>query len=299
MFEIKKIWGYKLSTRALLRYFGILTALAIAVIVTVPAAPNPNSTQAQSNAGICGRTQQVQNVIFQKLNLGNDQCANVTTTQLNDITGDFDLNGQDIRSFKTGDTADLTGITSINIVRNSLSELPDDFWDDLGELTSLSIYHNDFTSLPSDFFHKSDGTMLDAAPKITYIDAQGSSIESIGANTFDGFTSLATMFLSRNDIKTIEPGAFDGLSSLARLSLHYNELETLPAGLFDKMNATKTACDYSTSTPTNVNTTFKRVDMQNNKISSLPAGLFDCLSEFRSLQIEDNETHYVPERILR
>ena len=280
------------SPRALLRYFGILTALAIAFIAISPVSPTLEPAEAQSNTGICGRTPQVQIAILAELT--GETCDTVTTADLNGITGNFDLGTQNIRSFKSGDTAGLTGITNINIVRNSLSELPDDFWDDLSGLTQLSIYHNDFTSLPSDFFHTSAGVMFAAAPNITYIDAQGSSIETIGANTFDGFTSLATMFLSRNDIKTIEPGAFDGLSSLARLSLHYNELETLPAGLFDKMNATKTACDYTSQTPTNVNITFMRLDIQNNRISSLPAGLFDCLEEFRSLQIEDNKLATFP-----
>ena len=291
---LAKILGLATLKRTLVT----LAVLAIAIITFVPPPLTKiefrsESVAAQATTGICGRTQQVQDAILANIS-GVTLCANVTDTHLNGITGTFDLSEKNIRSFKSGDTSGLTGITTITIVRNFVSELPDDFWDDLTSLTQINMFHNKFTSLPSDFFHTSAGVMFAAAPNITYIDAQGSSIETIGADTFDGFSSLATMFLSRNDIKTIEPGAFDGLASLKRLSLHYNELETLPAGLFDKMNATKTACDYTPQTPTNVNATFMRLDMQNNKISSLPAGLFDCLEEFRSLQIEDNKLTTFP-----
>ena len=53
-----------LNYRALFRYFGILTALAIAVVAVFPTSTTSTNTAEAQATGICGRTQAVQDALF-------------------------------------------------------------------------------------------------------------------------------------------------------------------------------------------------------------------------------------------
>ena len=57
-------------------------------------------------------------------------------------------------------------------------------------------------------------------------------ITKIKANTFNGFDSLQTIILYKNQISRLENGWTNGLKQLRSLDLNNNKLSTLPNGIF-------------------------------------------------------------------
>ena len=276
------------------RYFGTLTALAIAFVAILSVSSTTHTTEAQSLPGICGRTPQVQTGILAELS--NSACSTVIDSDLAGVTR-LQLRGTGIRSFREGDMAGLTGLEWLNFSRNSVTSLPADFWDDLDALTAVVMSNNRFTELGNDFFDASSGESFDAKANIALINASGNRIESIGEDTFDGFSSLEELYLSNNNLSTLPAGVFDGFARLQNLGISFNKLESLPAALFRKMNPSNTACDYSGPLPTNVNASLKEMHLRHNDLTSLPSGIFDCLGALEILSMDYNDLMSLPSGI--
>ena len=103
------------------------------------------ATVASSNptAGICDRTEQVQDAILGMLNGVVDDCADVTDSHLAGITiglrisnGPYD---RQALSLQSGDFAGLVNIEQLAIYNHTMDALPEDVFDGLGSLESLDL----------------------------------------------------------------------------------------------------------------------------------------------------------------
>ena len=266
--------SHMLKHRALLKSFGILTALAIAiaVITILPTSTTTTNTAEAQIDDICDRSQVVQDVIIAATT--ETVCGAVNTEVLQGITR-LHFRNLNITSFKAGDMAGLDGLTWLNLAENQLTSLPDDFFDDLDSLETFIMFNNPITELGNDFF---DG--LTNKDNMKLIQFEGSKLERIGANTFDGFTALEALHLEANNLKSIPAGAFDDLAAMQKLNFDHNEITSLPSGLFDKM------------------TDLRVLQIHHNNLSSLPSGIFDENDEMMVLDASFNSISSLPPNLL-
>ena len=150
--------------------------------------PEPTPTLVPGG-GICDRTQQVQDAILARLDNVSD-CALVTESDLNGITGRLDVYEKSIPALRSGDFDGLDNLTGLYLYRNRISALPEDVFDGLGNLRYLGLVGNRISELPED--------------------------------VFDGLGSLEALWLVGNQFSELPAGIFDGLGSLGQLWLSKN-----------------------------------------------------------------------------
>lgn len=150
--------------------------------------------RAQEAGGICDRTQQVQDAILAALD--GEDCAAVTSKQLNSITGTLDLSNidgdkDDITSLRTGDFDGLSSVQQLWLYDNDISYLPNELLADMSSLTVLYLDNNSLRELPSDLFK--------------------------------GLSSLSEVWMRRNQLTTLPDGFFSHLShSVAEIQFYNN-----------------------------------------------------------------------------
>ncbi len=165
--------------------------------------PTPTPTLVPS-IGICDRTQQVQDGILARLDNVSD-CALVTESDLNGITGGLGLQSKSISALRSGDFDGLGNLRTLQLDENRISALPEDVFDGLDNLTYLYLAGNRITVLPED--------------------------------VFDGLDSLRNLEMSNNRISALPEDVFDGLNGLTSLSLDDNQISEFPAGVFDGLGS--------------------------------------------------------------
>ena len=115
--------------------------------------------------------------------------------------------------------------------------------------------------------------------RITQLSLNGTNINSLKADDFDGLNSLTTLSLTNNQLTTLPEGIFDGLIALTFLSLGYNRFTMLPEGIFDGLNSLTT------------------LSLRNNQLTTLPEDIFDGLTALTTLLLFDNRLTTLPEGI--
>ncbi len=206
------------------RSLAVVLLVAFAAILGLP-------PQAQAQTGICGRTQQVRDVIVAKIS-GVTACALVTDTHLAAITDTLNLESQGITALAAGDFDGLTALTTLSLANNSLSTLPAGVFDELTALTTLGLYDNSLSTLDDDVF--------DELTALTQLGLAANSLTTLDDGVFDELTSLRVLYLHDNSLTTLDDDVFDELISLTRLSLSNNSLTTLPDDVFEKLTALTT-----------------------------------------------------------
>ena len=162
------------------------------------------------DTGVCNRTPQVRDAIFDVLN--KRRCEDITTADLASIkyldlgirrAGNIAGRHSDkaaITALKSGDFAGLSGLEELNLGNNSLATLPGDVFAGLSSLKKLHLSGNDLTALP--------------------------------VNVFAGLSSLEVLSLGDNNLTALDVSLFAGLSRLGWLDLAANRLTSLPAWVF-------------------------------------------------------------------
>ena len=207
------------------------TARSLAAVLLVAFAAIlglPPQAQGQTQTGICGRTEQVRDMIVAKIS-GVTACALVTDTHLAAITDMLNLESQGITALAAGDFDGLTALTTLSLANNSLSTLPAGVFDELTALTTLGLYDNSLSTLDDDVF--------DELTALTQLGLAANSLTTLDDGVFDELTSLRVLFLHDNSLTTLDDDVFDELISLTRLSLSNNSLTTLPDDVFEKLTA--------------------------------------------------------------
>ena len=216
--------------------------------------------------GVCGRTQQVQDAILDRLS-GVDDCAAVTVADLASI-GTLQTPGKNIASLQSGDFAGLTALTILHLYRNDLSSLPETVFSGLTNLTELHLRENELSSLPAGVFSGLTG--------LTTLRLGGNALSSLPETVFSGLTNLTELDLGENELSSLPAGVFSGLTSLDNLSLYGNELSSLPGTVFSGL------------------TNLTKLGLQSNALSSLPDGLFSGLTGLTTLRLHDNDLTSLP-----
>ena len=150
------------------------------------------ATVANPIAGICDRTERVQDAILGMLN-GVDDCADVTGSHLAGITLGLSISkglyDRQALSLESGDFAGLVNIEHLAIYNHTMDALPEDIFDGLGSLESLDLSNNEIAALPED--------------------------------VFDGLGNLRSLRLDSNDLASPPEDVFDGLDSLTDLDIEH------------------------------------------------------------------------------
>ena len=235
------------------------------------------ATVASSNptAGICDRTEQVQDAILGMLNGVVDDCADVTDSHLAGITiglrisnGPYD---RQALSLQSGDFAGLVNIEQLAIYNHTMDALPEDVFDGLGSLESLDLSDNEIAALPEGVF--------DGLGSLESLDLSGNEIAALPEDVFDGLGSLEWLDLSDNEIAALSEDVFDGLGSLEWLDLSDNEIAALPEDVFDGLGS------------------LESLDLGVNQIGTLPEDVFDGLGSLGYLELSGNRINALPEDV--
>ena len=254
-----------------------LTSSATQAVVSVDIEP--------SEAGICDRTEKVQEAILAKLSEVTD-CANVTATHLSSITGTLSLRESGMSSFQEGDFDQLDSLRELYLGHNSLTELPDGIFDNLTSLQRLYLGNNELSELPDGVF--------DSLTNLTELGLGNNSLGELPDGVFDGQSDLEELYLGENSLSELPDGIFDNLTSLQRLYLGNNELSELPDGVFDSLtNLTELGLGNNSLSELSDGAFNKLADLEElylpeNSLDQLPLGVFEGLSNLQQLHLQDN-----------
>ena len=236
---------------------GSLTA-SITVTITVTDVSEAPTNRVQGTP-VSERTRQVRDAIIAAV--GVNSANDVTEAHLAAITS-LSLMRRSITALKAGDFDGLTSLTALDLNSNQFTTLPADTFDGLTSLTTLNLCGNVLTTLPADIF--------DGLTSLTTLNLCGNGLTTLPADIFDGLTSLTTLNLDGNALTTLLAGIFDGLTSLTTLNLDGNALTTLPADIFDGLTSLTT------------------LNLGGNALTTLLVGIFDGLTSLTTLNLGEN-----------
>ena len=270
---------------------------------TEAVAARPNSPPASTD-GICGRTQEVQDAIVDKLTRVSD-CAEVTDSHLAGITWRLTVRFTSSQAIKSDDFAGLSALTELQLISDQISalpedvfggldslevllisiselqELPDNVFDGLGSLRDLTVGERPFrvadevvpvhqlSALPEDVF--------DGLDSLEELHLYGNQLAVLPEDVFDGLDSLELLNLVDNQLSALPEDVFDGLDSLEGLYLHVNNLSSLPEDVFDGLDSLET------------------LTLNNNQLTTLPEDVFDGLGNLEGLGLSRNQITTLPE----
>ena len=231
-----------------------------------------------ANIGVCNRTPQVRDAIFDVLN--KRRCEDITTADLASIkyldlgirrAGNVAGRHSDkaaITALKSGDFAGLSGLEELNLGNNSLSTLPGDVFAGLSSLKKLHLSGNDLTALPVNVFA--------GLSSLEVLLLGGNNLAALDVSLFAGLSRLGWLDLAANRLTSLPAWVFRGLVNLKRLDLQENQLTALPLDIFAGL--------------INLGVLY----LQRNQLAALPAGIFAELSGLRQLNLEHNRLSTLP-----
>ena len=237
--------------------------ILLGVLAAVP-------VQAQTPPGICGRTQQVQDGILNRLG-GVSDCAEVTTTHLTTVT-ELTLESVGLTSLKADDFAGLTDLKELRLTGNyQLYGLPSGVFSGLAKLETLDLYDNQFhQGLPARVFS--------GLTKLETLNLGENRIPMLRAEAFSGLSVLETLNLGVNRLPALPDGVFSGLTKLKTLSLSDNLLTAFPAGVFSGLAELET------------------LDLGGNDLTEVPVEVFSDISALKTLILRWNQIGSLPDR---
>ena len=283
------------------------------------------ATVASSNpaAGICDRTEQVQDAILGMLNGVVDDCADVTDSHLAGITIGLRISNdpydRPALSLKSGDFAGLVNIEVLAIYYHTMDALPEDIFEGLTGLNHLYLVENQLGALPEGVFNglgsleRLDlrGNQLGALPEGVFnglgnlesLDLRGNQIGTLPEGVFDGLGSLTYLELFGNRINALPEDVFDGLGNLTYLGLSFNQLSALPDDVFDDLGNLEQLYLFKNQLGTlpegvfNGLSSLERLNLSYNEIAALPEDVFDGLGNLKSLRLDSNDLASPPEDV--
>ena len=206
--------------------------------------------------GVCDRTAGVRDGLR-----GGRNCTEIRDQDLAARVS-LDLSGLDIAALKAKDFLGLSGLRTLRLSDNRLSQWPAEAFKLLPELVSLRLNGNRLSELPAEAFS--------TQPSLVGLHLSRNQISELPAGLFAGLPALRMLDLSGNALVTLQGAAFTGLSSLRWLHLQGNGLAELPDGLFESLAE------------------LRQLHLQGNHLATLPEGIFKGLSNLEEARLEDN-----------
>ena len=279
---------------------GVISALAAGILVAIIGlfgSGGPPPVSAQTETGICDRTEQVQDAILGWLVV--DDCADVTDSHLAGITLGLRIsnsrNDRQALSLESGDFAGLVNIEQLVIYNHTMDALPEDIFNGLGSLELLHLSNNGIAALPEDVF--------DGLGSLESLELYDNEIAALPEDVFDGLGSLESLDLGVNQIGTLPEDVFDGLGSLESLDLGVNQIGTLPEDVFDGLGSLESLELYGNRINAPPEDVFdglgnlKYLRLSFNQLSALPDDVFDDLGNLVHLDVQENQLSALPEDV--
>lgn len=208
-------------------------------------------------------------------------------------------------------------ILHLDMSRNQVATLPDDFLENIKHLVTLNLDDNHFAGplenqlsnslvrllmnrnvigsdqkakvgvflkleelhLSYNQINRISNTYLKNVPKLKNLVMVGNHISVIGSRAFSWLANLQILNLASNQISTLSKDSFNGLVSLQTLILNNNALEILGNEVFDSLVNLET------------------LDLSHNLIHVLTTRCFEGLGKIQDLKLTDNKLSYLPEGI--
>lgn len=244
--------------------------------------------------GICDRSAMVRDRLVSALGT---PCADITRAQLGGFNpASFVVNpasfAQSVRRFRPGDFAGLTSLTSLTLRDwRAGGSPPAGLFDDLRALTTLELIHNRFTRIPEDLFSR-----LGALENLVLSD---NTLGTVPAGLFRELGSLRNVNLWSNGLSSLPAGLFDGLGQLEELRLGSNDLSALPENLFrdlDRLRVLSLELNQLKEWPSAIDplVDLTHLELNQNRFESLPAHAFQGMEQLQMLDLAYNPFTTLP-----
>ena len=281
-----------------------LTSAATAAVSPQPILIPQNSPAAGERA-ICGRTQEVQDAILNKLTDVSD-CAQVTDSHLAGITR-LTVRFTSSQAIESNDLAGLSALTDLQLISDQISALPEDVFGGLDSLEKLLIDISQLQSLPDDVF-EGLGTLRgltvgERGFRVTGEEVFTHQLNALPEDVFDGLDSLEELDLSQNQLTVLPENVFDGLDSLENLNMVSNQLSALPEDVFDGLDSLEGLYLHVNNLSALPEDVFDGLDslkiltLSNNQLTTLPEDVFDGLGNLEGLGLSRNQIATLPEDV--
>ena len=242
---------------------------------------------AQSAVNICSRTAEVQAAILASVT-GSPTCSTITDTQLAAIT-QLEVTGYSNVSIVPGDFAGLTGLESLEIVDSpSLTTVPANAFSEVTGLTTLQLIRNAISSVDADAF--------DGLTKLEILGLRYSRITTLNEDIFDGLTILTQIRLNNNEIATLHEDIFNGLTYLEEIQLQDNKIATLHEDTFDGLGLRLATLYLENNEITTLHedifdgtTSLRNLVLSDNNLTTLHEDIFDGLTRLIEIDLDNNE----------
>lgn len=214
----------------------------------------------------------------------------------------------------------LKNLTHLSINGFGLSNVRDDFFDDVTNITLLDIRANNI-NFPSKIFDKLtqlrflelgfnlsqlDDGIFRNQKNLRILNLWGNNLRNLSKNAFEGISSEIELDLSNNRIETMQPDIFVHLTNMTVINLSSNEFESLPEGLFEHnrnlrhirlMNNRVTLKALPKRFLANLKK-LEEVSIQCN-LSVLPEDTFAGSSNLKILHLQNNALEKIPAGLLQ
>lgn len=205
--------------------------------------------------------------------------------------------------------ASCAKLTTVNLLKNKFTSVPDGFFSNCGEITVLSLAENLIVEVPEN--------ALVGLTKLTKVHLNGNQIATLNmnifknnrvlveillssnkftkldANVFKSLDKLETLDLSNNQIDEVP--SFEGCTSLKEIHLRLNKIPQLKASVF-KSQTKMTKLVLANNTITEIKAEsfegcdlLESLDLKTNKIKHIEKEFFDKVPKLKTLELDQNE----------
>ncbi|GAA0785895.1 hypothetical protein GCM10008909_15320 [Hathewaya limosa] len=204
----------------------------------------------------------------------------------------LDLVGNEITELPEGVFDNLTKLKKLDIHGNYIKKLPKGIFDKLTELTELHIGMNDFTELPEGIFDR-----LTKLKELSIYNMR-LSLNKIDDNIFDKLKNLEYLSLAETGISKIPKSIFK-LDNIKTLNLNKNQLRVIPKELSNLKNLTwlDLGTNYIEEIPEEVYKSLNKLTMfeiKDNQLTKIPLNIWELMPENKTLNCSLNKLKIVP-----
>ncbi|XP_078701210.1 uncharacterized protein LOC144927563 [Branchiostoma floridae x Branchiostoma belcheri] len=204
------------------------------------------------------------------------------------------VEGNFITELRANDLAGLADLEKLNLHFNSINDIEDESFGDLGNLEQLALDYNMVTVVTTSTFAGLD--------KLTHLSLIQNNISSIEDGSFQPLSSLRVLDLSFNKIPAAGVSAvLSGLEeSLRELGLRYNMLQEVPAalGLLQNLQTLNLAGNnISSIRPIQNMTSLLTLDLSNNRVMHLDPSMFQNMESLEVLSLAYNRMGLIEEGV--